>query len=41
MSSIKEKINLISVGTDGLSSFLQEIAKYQTINEVLKAYPQS
>ena len=39
MQSNHVHINLISSGTDGLSSLLQELAKYQTINEVFKAYP--
>ena len=38
---MKKEINLISVGTASLSSFLQELSKYHNINEVLKAYPEN
>ena len=40
MNSSNKQINLISIGTASLSSLLQELAKYSTINDVLKAYPE-
>ena len=40
MNSSSKQINIISIGTANLSSLLQEVAKYPTINDVLKVYPE-
>ena len=41
MNSVNQQSNLISIGTAGLSTLMQELANYSNINEVLKAYPES